>query len=453
MATAPTGDLNYLKVVREQYENLPYPPRNPEEEKTKFFYYAASALDCMNHYHFAGKRDFSKGFRALVAGGGTGDSTIMLAEQLRGWDAEIVHLDISSASLEIARSRAKVRGLDNITWIHDSLLNAPKILQKQFDYIDCTGVLHHLESPEAGLAALTAVLKDDGVMGIMLYAKYGREGVYQIQNLMRILNQGEYDMQRKIENCKSALNYIPTTNSYKQMQHVIMDGNQMGDAGIYDLFLHSNDIAYSVPEVYDFLATSNLELTHFFFNQSLMGNDLYRLEFYTSDGAVSHAVNKLSVAEKYAAAELIHGRMLKHTFYASKKKTSVPTIDNMDYVPFFSMLVGKETYDNLNNFLKSVQLNYTINCNIGGIEVKLTKTANVERILALIDGTRSIREIVQEVQKSFAPNEKKPTVEELNQEFRTLYAAFNLQDWMLLKEKGLPMTKTISDIMSRFKNP
>src|SRR5262249_51190335 len=150
-------------------------------------------------------RDFSRGFRALVAGGGTGDSTIMLAEQFRDFPAEIVHLDISRQSMQIAKERAAMRGLSNITWIHSSLLDAPKLFSEPFDFIESVGVLHHLESPEAGLAALVSVLKEDGVMGLMLYALYGRKTIYQIQRLMRILNKNEENMQRKVDRCKTVL--------------------------------------------------------------------------------------------------------------------------------------------------------------------------------------------------------------------------------------------------------
>ena len=57
---------------------------------------------------------------ALVAGGGTGDATIFLAEQLRGTNAEVVHLDMSQASIALAQARAQIRGLDNITWVQKS---------------------------------------------------------------------------------------------------------------------------------------------------------------------------------------------------------------------------------------------------------------------------------------------------------------------------------------------
>ena len=47
------------------------------------------------------------------------------------------------------------------------------------------GVLHHLENPKLGLNVLKNVLKDDGFMSIMVYGKYGRTGVYQMQDLMK----------------------------------------------------------------------------------------------------------------------------------------------------------------------------------------------------------------------------------------------------------------------------
>jgi ubiquinone/menaquinone biosynthesis C-methylase UbiE len=79
----------------------------------------------LNHYCFKGQRNFNQDFRCLVAGGGTGDSVINLAEQLRGTSAEIVYLDMSAASRRIAEQRAAVRGLTNITWLTESLIIHP----------------------------------------------------------------------------------------------------------------------------------------------------------------------------------------------------------------------------------------------------------------------------------------------------------------------------------------
>ena len=86
--------------VRQQYELLPYPARDPREEAQRLIEGSPSHLLEVNHYLFAGERDFSKPFRALVAGGGTGDGLVMLAQHLKdaGCPAEIVYLDLSKAS-------------------------------------------------------------------------------------------------------------------------------------------------------------------------------------------------------------------------------------------------------------------------------------------------------------------------------------------------------------------
>ncbi len=144
-----------LKQVQEHYLDYPYPHRNPEDDKTRLMKIYGDYLGEISHWLFDGKEDFKKGFRILIAGGGTGDSTVYLAEQLKDTDAEIVYLDFSKNSMKLAQERAKNRGLKNIKWLNDSILNLPDLKLGKFDYIQCSGVLHHLESPDDGLKALT----------------------------------------------------------------------------------------------------------------------------------------------------------------------------------------------------------------------------------------------------------------------------------------------------------
>lgn len=94
----------------------------------------------LNHYCFKGRQSFRDGFRCLVAGGGTGDAAIYLAEQLRSVNGEVVYLDLSEASRRIAEQRARIRGLENIQWITGSLLDLPTLGLGTFDYVNCSGV-------------------------------------------------------------------------------------------------------------------------------------------------------------------------------------------------------------------------------------------------------------------------------------------------------------------------
>ena len=158
------SDQPYLPAVREQYEAYPYPPRDPADERRRLRHVVSGDLLLINHHCFGGVKDFRKGFRALVAGGGTGDTAIFLAEKLRHYDATLVYLDMSAAARQVAEARAEVRGLTNITWVTASIMELPTLGLGKFDYIESCGVLHHLESTEAGLKALKAVLKDDGAI-------------------------------------------------------------------------------------------------------------------------------------------------------------------------------------------------------------------------------------------------------------------------------------------------
>jgi hypothetical protein len=90
-------------------------------------------------------------------------------------------------------------------------------------------------------------------MGLMLYEKYGRTGIYHMQELMRLVNRNEIRSEAKIANTREVLDLLPETNWYKKSDKLYtVDGGQ-GDSEIYDLFLHSSDQPFSVPEIYELL--------------------------------------------------------------------------------------------------------------------------------------------------------------------------------------------------------
>ncbi len=95
----------YASNVRAQYEEYPFPLRDPRDESRRLVVAEQESLGKLNHFCFGGRQGFGGGFRVLVAGGGTGDHTIFLAEQLRNYDARVTYVDISRSSMEIARAQ------------------------------------------------------------------------------------------------------------------------------------------------------------------------------------------------------------------------------------------------------------------------------------------------------------------------------------------------------------
>ncbi|WP_299587207.1 class I SAM-dependent methyltransferase [uncultured Tateyamaria sp.] len=243
--------------VRAQYEAYPYPERKPTDERKRLVTGSPSLPVEMDHWLWGGARDWSQPLRVLVAGGGTGDALIQLAQLLTdaGRPYDITYLDLSQASRQIAEKRAKVRKLDGITFVTGSLLDAASY--GPFDYIDCCGVLHHLPDPQAGFDALAAALAPNGGMGIMVYAPHGRSGVYALQNAFGRLFEGLEPRQR-LKRAKAVYKALPDAHPFKRNVRVV--DHEQGDAGFYDLLLHSQDRPFSITELSNALERAGLEL-------------------------------------------------------------------------------------------------------------------------------------------------------------------------------------------------
>jgi SAM-dependent methyltransferase len=98
----------------------------------------------------------------------------------------VLGIDISHASLA-HEDRLKQRyNLTNLS-LERCPVEQVGALGRSFDYVSCHGVLHHTPDPPVALRALGTVLKPQGVIGIMLYAKYGRVPVYMMQEFFSLL--------------------------------------------------------------------------------------------------------------------------------------------------------------------------------------------------------------------------------------------------------------------------
>jgi len=431
---------NYLPEVRNQYEALPYPPCNPQDDHKRLVLTWLEDLPMINHYCFAGKQSFQKGFRALVAGGGTGDASIFLAEQLRHTDAQIVHLDMSQASIALAKERAQIRGLSNISWVHDSLLNLPALAAQlgSFDYINCSGVLHHLADPDLGFRALQSVLKPDGAIGLMVYATTGRIGVYQMQALMRMVNGGETDAQRKIANTRDILASLPPGNWFKRSEDLHHD-HKAGDAGIYDLLLHSQDRSYSVGELFDWLGEGAADGKqghglHLAFSDVQRGRSPYlpHMVLGSKPPAMAAALRKLPLRQQYEMAELMGGSIITHSLYLTRNAACSAPYGDTDYVPFFyhEPLTGEIASQVFGN---SRGQPFMLRHQHSGVSVTVNPGKYGAKILALIDGRRSFGEIFEQFRAAWQGKAAAPDNAALFADFAESYETLNALERLLLR--------------------
>jgi len=107
----------------------------------------------------------------LIAGCGTGQHAIGTAARFKG--SNVLAIDLSLSSLAYARRKTDGLGIRNIEYMHADILDLGR-LNKQFDIIECGGVLHHMDDPMAGWKVLTEYLKPGGLMNIGLYSEMAR---------------------------------------------------------------------------------------------------------------------------------------------------------------------------------------------------------------------------------------------------------------------------------------
>ena len=427
-------DSDHLPEVREQYERLPYPPCDPEDDNRRLVTTWLDDLPMVNHYCFGGAQSFARGFRVLVAGGGTGDGTIYLAEQLRATDAEIVHLDLSEASINIARRRAEIRKLENIRWVHDSLLSLPRLGLGEFDYINCVGVLHHLADPDAGLEALLSVKKPSGALGVMVYGTYGRTGIYQMQSLLRMISGDAATIPAKLEIAKEVLQHLPSSNWYSRGRTPNGDDVALGDAGIYDLLLHSRDRSYTVQELYAWFADQHG--LHLEFTDVGCGRSSYLPQMVAGPQTPRYlsGLSARPLREQYAIAELLGGRLDLHSFYATASAGSVAPYGDPAMIPFFyhEPVTGPEISALIHRNQASPLV---INHAHTGVRMAIDPGKYGKFIMKYIDGKRTFADIFALVKAEDKFRKSPPGDDELFADFKCLYDFFNAIDRLLLRKQ------------------
>ena len=434
MTDKQDSPVDYAPKVRAQYEEFPFPLRDPRDESGGLIVTEQDSLGKINHFCFGGRQGFGDGFRVLVAGGGTGDHTIFLAEQLRDYDACLTYIDISRTSLDIARERARVRELDNIEWHHGSILDLPSLGFAPFDFVSCTGVLHHLPEPERGLEALRSILAPQGAMSLMLYGRVGRLSIYAGQELMRLVNEGVDDPKLKTQYARGVLQGLPQTNwllrggDPKEVLTSFLDD----ESNLYDTLLHEQDRAYSVLEIYELLGGADLELIEFvaFLSSVPSFRYLYNPMVWINDPALRSHVATLPRPHQQAIAEAINCMITCHAFYAAPSMANrIATPDDLDMVPFFlyfdSSGLGQHFRDAGN---RECAINYrhsTVRFELGKFSADLVSE---------IDGARCIGELFQKVCENRG---QQIPQQQLWHDFMAFYQPLNSLDVILLRHRSI----------------
>jgi 2-polyprenyl-3-methyl-5-hydroxy-6-metoxy-1,4-benzoquinol methylase len=390
-----------------------YPRREAADERQTLHANDALSFDALSHFGWGGKRDLRAGARILVVGEGNGDATVSLAEQARGTQVGIVAIDISEVAIALSKARLAQRGLTNVIHHQLSLLDLPQAELGEFDIIECSNVLDHIENPLEGLAALGAVLADDGLMALTLNANYGRLQVYMIQALMQHLVSDYMPREMKIQIVREFVAAVPpdhwlghdSADFVKEIE--IMDGS-----GIEALFLQPHNHTFTVGEIYQVLDMCGLALTSF------MGRDRaqYKILTHTQSPMLLDLLKDKPEYEREVIADLMHAGIRRHQFYASiEDKTPAAFADDM-VITFAPSVASMEDVSSL-----------------------ITQSTHSAALLKAIDGKRTIGEIVAQAGEG------------ARAELEQIYNELNLHQKAFLRHKDITPNLNNSEIQARLK--
>ena len=285
--------------VRELYSQYPFPNADYRMD------YGIQLLRFFSQVAPAGKKSFLEGARILDAGCGTGHAVVKLAAQFP--QSRVLAVDLTPASIEIARRTAALRGVKNVEFRVENLLTMD--LGERFDVIISFGVLHHVADMSRGLSNLVRHLADGGYLILWLYGTYGRFRLNLNQALFRRLLGDVPSLPEKVELAKRALASLPrqlTACHFNVPQTDIEDDYDRSlafafenEAWLVDQFLHVNERTVNIEDILALLDQAGLCLTRWL-------SVSQRLESYTRDAELVRRFDALSRREQIVVLDLLN---------------------------------------------------------------------------------------------------------------------------------------------------
>jgi len=355
-------------------------------------------------------REYKPDLDILIAGCGTNQAAVFAYTNPA---AKVVAVDVSQPSLDHEQYLKDKHGLFNLE-LHLLPIEELPTLGRDFDLVVSTGVLHHMADPAVGMKALAGCVRPDGVIGVMLYAKYGRIGVELLESVFSDIGLRQDDASVQIVKDTIALlapdhpvhGYLKTANDLRG-----------SDAGLVDTFLHGRQRSYTVDECVDLVTSAGLVFQGWFLKSPYYAHDLF-----AAPNLLYPAVNALPEAKIWSVMERVQSTNACHFFLACRPERPKESYtidfsaeDSLNYVPMFRTrcgLSGSEIFrSSWRTSLNAAQLPFVQH----------------------IDGLRTIREIAADVAQS---GSRRGDVADLEKFGRKLFQALWRLDFLAMGLKS-----------------
>lgn len=444
-------------MPRSEPDAFVYPNRSVHSDENVIRTNPLDELDCVNHYCYGGRKNLNRDFLVLcVNDHSPGDETIFLAVQLMGTESRIVHFDWSPAAMELVRTRAKRLGVaERICWcckdlenVHSifKLAESDRVTQKRpsrndlalqrFDYVRCCGALDRLADFETHFDTLLAFLKPEGALGMTCLGKYGREPYRQFQKIARFLGEDRPSLQDEVDRLKELFVFLPEYNwtrlAFENLQPEI---RSMKDEAFIAHFLRQDVHSWTVSQLYELLERKNLDLANF----SRQTRRMYQPWFARKNHELFRLMQNLPVQDTQAISEMAWNSIEEHVFWATRRKSARADLSDLESVPFFNPVVLRQKPWKRVFLETPLEIAPKIALKLSReerYEVTLPWNREIRRFVDLIDGYRTLGEIVTQIREE----ENAPEgIEEIVRSCRRFIDGCELEDILLVRHKSVPV--------------
>ena len=251
-------DDKVSNAVRAQYEQNPYPRWIHTALAPKpFSLWQLTRILKLKLSNEHG--NFPEQPEILIAGCGTGQQALVAAK--RFLNSNVLAIDLSLSSLSYAIRKTRSLGIDNIDYMQADILELGSI-DKQFDIIESTGVLHHMANPLAGWQILTDCLKPGGLMKVALYSETARKSVVKARESIAEMNLSHAT--KDILNFRSSI-----VNSIGELDKKFFRITKFSDfystSEFRDLLFHVQEHRFTLPQLRQCIEKLELKFAGFEF--------------------------------------------------------------------------------------------------------------------------------------------------------------------------------------------
>jgi SAM-dependent methyltransferase len=252
--SASVDDINAEFYARVQY---PWPPMSFRRILDPDFWWQMLAQDIGSWKGLS-----STAPRVWVAGCGTNQALITA---LKFPNAHVLGTDLSQPSLDVcARNEAQV-GVTNLELRKASINDATDV--EAFDYILCTGVIHHNSDPAYSLGRLASALRPDGVLELMVYNVFHRVEAAAFQLAMRKLGGRSEERPDFAAEMPVARRLAESFRHGNRMSELLSRVATEPDAAFFDQLLQPVERSFSVDTLSKMTSSCGLDLLTFAVDQ------------------------------------------------------------------------------------------------------------------------------------------------------------------------------------------